>query len=107
MTEKVTKDFIFVRKNRKQVKLLFENILYVEGLKDYIKIHTETETHVVKHGLSAFYELLDGRFLRTHRSYVVNSYKITSYTNLDVELNNIEIPIGEHYKKKVSERLNG
>ncbi len=105
--DRVFKDFIFIRKDRKQVKLFLENILYVEGLKDYIKIHTETETHVIKHGLTSFHDLLDDRFLRTHRSYVVNRHKITAFTALDVELDNIEIPIGERYKKLALERLNG
>lgn len=102
-----SKDYIFIRKDRKQVKLYLEHILYVEGLKDYIKIHTETETHVIKHGLNAFHKLLDDRFLRTHRSYVVNSNRITAFTALDVELNDIEIPIGDYYKKAVVECLKG
>ena len=100
-----TDGFIFVRKDRKQVKLLLDDILYIESLKDYIKIHTTTQTHVIKHGLAAFFRLLDGRFIRTHRSYVVNSDKVTAYTALDVELNTIEIPIGNQYKDTVLNRL--
>ncbi len=94
-------NFIFIREDRKQVKVLFDDILYVESLKDYIKVHTVHKRHVIKHSISGFNELLDARFLRTHRSYVVNMDKITAYTSHDIEIDTIEIPIGESYRKHV------
>lgn len=98
-------EFIFIRKDRKQIKVHFEAILYIESLKDYIKIHTKDTIHTIKYGISAFYKLLDQRFLRTHRSYIVNSEYITAYTLYDIELNDIEVPIGESYRKKVEHYL--
>ncbi|MEL6305571.1 MAG: LytTR family DNA-binding domain-containing protein, partial [Bacteroidota bacterium] len=98
-------DFIFIRIDRKQVKIHFEDILYVESLKDYVKIYTADKRHVAKYGITTFHELLDSRFLRTHRSYLVNRDKITAYTALDIEIGEIEIPIGEHYKKEIAENL--
>ena len=98
-------DYIFIRKDRKQVKLSFADMLYIQSLKDYISIHTERETHTIKHSISSFHELLDRRFIRTHRSYVVNSDKITAYTAHDIELNTVEIPIGENYRKQIADRL--
>ncbi|WP_350284451.1 LytTR family DNA-binding domain-containing protein [uncultured Croceitalea sp.] len=98
-------DFIFVRKDRKQVKVSFEDITYIQSLKDYISIHTDTENHTIKHSITTFHELLDDRFIRTHRSYIVNSNKITAYTSQDVELNAVEIPIGENYRKQIAARL--
>lgn len=100
-------EFIFIRKDRKQVKLLFDEVLYIESLKDYIKIHTKDTNHVIKHSISAFHELLDERFLRTHRSYIVNTDAITAYTSYDVEIQSTEIPIGESYRKEVHETLKG
>lgn len=103
---KATKqDFVFVQANRKMVKVQFHDILYVESLKDYIKITTKHEAVMTKHGLTAFHELLDNRFIRVHRSYIVNKEAITAFTKHDIEINKIEIPIGENYKEKVLENL--
>ena len=101
----VKDDFVFVRKDRKQVKILFDDILYVESVKDYIKIITSEGNHLTKQSLTYFYELLDDRFLRTHRSYFVNLEKITAYTNQDIEIGKFEVPIGNSYKIAVLERL--
>lgn len=100
-TRSSTEDFIFIRKDRKQVKVFLDNILYIESLKDYIKIHLAPHPHTVKYGISAFQELLDDRFLRIHRSYIVNVDKITAYTKQDIEIGSVEIPIGEYYKAAV------
>lgn len=101
----VNSEYIFVRKDRKQVKIFFDAILYVESVKDYIKIVTEDETHLVKHSITAFEELLDRRFIRTHRSYIVNGDKVTAYTKQDVEIGKMEIPISESHRKQVQDFL--
>ncbi len=98
-----TKDaFVFIRKDRKQVKVFLKEILYIESLKDYIKIYQSMEEfHTIKHSITAFQKLLDERFLRIHRSFVINVDKITAYTKHDVEIGAVEIPIGESYRKVV------
>lgn len=98
-------EFIFIRKDRKQVKVFFSDICYVESLKDYIKIHTDSQTHIVKYSLRTFLEALDSRFIQTHRSYLVNTDKVTAYTSKDVEIGAIEVPIGDAYKLEVSQFL--
>ena len=98
-------DFLFVRKDRKQVKVKFEDILYIEGVKDYIHIITCGEKHLIKESLKSFEKLLDNRFQRTHRSYIVNLNKVTAYTKQDLEIGKIEIPIGESHKSKIVDRL--
>ncbi|MGD1893341.1 MAG: LytR/AlgR family response regulator transcription factor [Cyclobacteriaceae bacterium] len=103
--EVVRKDHIFVRKDRKQVKVLLDTILYIESLKDYITIHCVGEKHTVKYSISAFQRLLDDRFLRIHRSYIANVDKVTAYTKQDVEIGGREIPIGEHYRELVRQRF--
>ncbi|HAS46991.1 MAG TPA: DNA-binding response regulator [Microscillaceae bacterium] len=95
--------YIFIRKDRKQVKLFLHEIVYIESLKDYIQIHETNQKHVVKYSLVSFISLLDHRFLRVHRSYVINVDKVTAYTKHDVELGPIEVPIGENYKQTVQE----
>ncbi len=92
---------IFVRENRRQVKLVFNNIYYVQGLKDYLKIYTTTGHHVIKSTMNNFERQLPSQFIRVHRSYIVNKNHITAYTNQDIEINDHEIPIGENYKKAI------
>ncbi|GAA4114798.1 LytTR family DNA-binding domain-containing protein [Aquimarina addita] len=104
--KEVENNFIFVRKDRKQVKVFYDEILYVESVKDYIKIITENEIHVVKYSLTNFLEILDQRFIRTHRSYIINMDKITAYTKHDIEIGVLEIPIGESYKILIEQKLN-
>lgn len=89
---------IFVRKDRKQIKITLHEILYVQGLKDYIQIFTTDGTHIIKQGLSAFAVELGDGFIRTHRSYIVNRDRITAVSKQDVELGELEIPIGDSYK---------
>lgn len=92
------KNYIFVTEDRKQVKIILDNILFIESVKNYIKIKTKDKTHLVKHGISSFENLLDDRFLRIHRSFIVNMNKITAYSKHDIEIDKTEIPIGESYK---------
>lgn len=96
---------IFVQSNKKNIKILLDDILYIESIKDYIKIHTEKDRLVIKHGISAFEDKLDDRFVRVHRSYIVNSDKVTAFTKQDIEIGNIEVPIGEMFKKRALQLL--
>ena len=96
---------IFVQSNKKNINVNYDGILYIESIKDYIKIHTLNSTLIIKHGISAFEEKLDHRFIRVHRSYIVNSQKVTAYTKQDIEIGAIEIPIGDLYKKSALEKL--
>lgn len=96
---------IFVREDRKQVKVALSEILYVQSLKDYVKIHLESGSHIIKQGISAFEAQLSNEFIRVHRSYIVNRKKVTAYTRNDVEINQIEIPIGENYRASFEQAL--
>jgi DNA-binding LytR/AlgR family response regulator len=96
---------IYVNTNKKQHKVSFSEILYVESIKDYIRIHLSDRTIVTKDKISEFEQKLSSDFLRTHRSYIVNADKITAYTVNDIEIGNIEIPIGISYKKQLLEKL--
>jgi len=106
--------FIYFRSDRKMVKLFYDEILYIESIKDYIKIIREGNAPLlVKQSISATEELLPSHlFLRIHRSYIVALQKITAFTNNDVEIQRIELPIGRLYKphlQKIAElkRFNG
>jgi len=97
--------FMYVNVNKKHHKILFSEILYAESLKDYVQIHTKETTIITKDKISDFEQKLPKHFLRTHRSYIVNTDKITAYTTHDVEIGELEIPIGVSYKKQVMENL--
>ncbi len=97
--------FRYVNVNKKRVKVRYEDITHVESLKDYIHIHTAAGPVVTREKISDFAAELPAYFLRTHRSFVVNSRRITAYTAHDVELGEVEVPIGASYKVAVMEAL--
>lgn len=99
--------YIYVQSNKKNIKVLFDDVIYVESIKDYIKIHQKKKsTLVIKYGITAFSKKLDNRFVRVHRSYIVNKEKVTAFTKQDIEIDNIEIPIGDFYKVEVLSKIN-
>src|SRR6186997_1565409 len=99
--------FLYFRSDRKMVKVLFNDILYIEGLRDYIKIFTTTKTIVTKHLLASLQEMLPAdSFLRIHRSYIVSINKIDSYRSDMIEIAKKELPIGRLYKHDVNKLLN-
>lgn len=100
-----SKNYIYVQSQRKNIKVLLDEIRYVESVKDYIRIHLLESTLMVKYGISAFEQQLDRRFLRIHRSFLVNTDKVTAFTRQDVEIGSTEIPIGESYKDEVLNKL--
>lgn len=93
-------DHIFIRVNRKDIKLILSEIQYIQGLKDYLKIHTVSKTYISKITLKSLLNQLPEQFIQVHRSYIINQYHITAITNHDVELGSVEIPIGETYHAK-------
>lgn len=99
---KTSHDHIFVQINKKHVKVVLDDILFAESLKDYLKIHLKDEVLVVKQPISTFAKSLpQDKFLQVHRSYLVALQKVTAYTQQDLEIGQIEIPIGGIYKDLV------
>ncbi|MDP4265437.1 MAG: LytTR family DNA-binding domain-containing protein [Bacteroidota bacterium] len=97
--------FIYVKSDKKNVKVLLKEILFIESLKDYIKIHMQNKTIVTQLQISAIEQRLPDGFLRIHRSFIVAKDKITAYTQHDVEIGKHQIPIGRSYKMIVSKNL--
>lgn len=95
--------FIYFRSDRKMIKLFFNEITYIESVKDYIKINREANVPlIVKQAISTTEEILPANlFLRIHRSFIVAIEKITAFTNNDVEIDAVEIPIGRLYKQNI------
>ena len=99
--------FFFVHAEYKEIKIFYDDILYVEGLKDYVKIFLTGGRHfLVKRAISVIENILsDHKFIRVHRSYIVSLSKISGYNALVVQIGQCEIPIGRLYKQSVMERL--
>jgi len=90
---------IFFNVSKKKVKVYLDEILYVESLKEYIRIVTASNSILTKYQLGEIEEILTkNNFLRIHRSFIVSIDKIDAYTATDVEINNKQIPIGRSYK---------
>ncbi|MCT4646740.1 MAG: LytTR family DNA-binding domain-containing protein [Carboxylicivirga sp.] len=105
--ESENNDFIFVRADRKMIKIDFSDILYIESLSDYIKIRLENKQVVTRETITNIEAKLPQKdFLRIHRSFIVAINKITSYTNEEVEINEQCLPISRGYKSDVLSRLN-
>ncbi|GAA4970836.1 LytTR family DNA-binding domain-containing protein [Algibacter aquimarinus] len=99
-------DFMFVRADRRMIKIDFESIIYIESYSDYIKIHLANETVVTRETISAIEaKLPNKRFLRIHRSYIIALKHITSFTNEEITINNTALTISRSYKKGVLEVL--
>jgi len=99
--------FVYLKVGRDMKKVFLDDIVYVEGWKDYVKVFlANNKTILVRQSISATENLLsDHMFLRVHRSFVVSLDKVTGYNGVSVQLATKEIPIGRLYKQIVMEKL--
>ncbi len=105
----VSKEFIYVKSNSKLVKLLNDNILFVEALKDYVIIHTINERFTIHSTMKDMEKKLPSeQFMRIHRSYILNLKRIKAIESAIVLLENSEkkVPIGGSYKEELFKRIN-
>jgi DNA-binding LytR/AlgR family response regulator len=93
------KDSIFLNAERKKVKILFSEIVYIESMREYIKIVTTKKQWISKMSTHEIEELLPAHlFKRIHRSFIISISKIESYTAEMVEVSGVSIPIGRGYR---------
>ena len=105
---KTTGEHFFVKSNSKFFRVNFSTISYIEGMKDYLKIHTAENTLIIHQTMTEMEKLLPaGQFIRIHRSYIVPVSHIRAIYGNSVEVDNITIPIGISYKEKVMELVSG
>jgi len=98
--------FIHFRADRKVLKIALNDILYIESLKDYIKVVTRTKDIVTKQSISSLENHLPGNaFIRIHRSYIVALDKIESYTSEIIEIAKRDLPISRMYRHQVEKVL--
>lgn len=100
--KEVPGDHIFVKANSKFFKVNFPSIVYIEGMKDYLKIHTTENTLVTHQTMNDIEKILPSKqFLRIHKSYIISLSHIRAIYGNSVEMENATIPIGVNYKDKV------
>ena len=105
--QKEISDAIWVKADYQQKKVVLNNILFVEGLKDYVKIHTTSGLIMTKLNLKNFHlKLPQNQFVRIHRSFIVNSSKITSIQKTRLYIEDREIPVSEPYWNELEKKLN-
>jgi two-component system response regulator LytT len=98
--------YFTIRSNRQTMKVRFDELLYVESLDDYIKMHMAGgEELVSKERISHMELTLPDSFVRIHRSFIVNQEKISSFTREHVVAGGKELPISRTYKQEVVSRL--
>lgn len=97
--DRPSKDYLIVRSDRKMVKINFADILLIESLSDYLKIHTKEKIIVTRETISKIEkELPKNEFIRIHRSFIASIPHITSYTNEYVEINGKALGISRTYR---------
>jgi DNA-binding LytR/AlgR family response regulator len=98
--------FVYFRADRKMIKVMLEDILYIESMKDYIKIFTRQGVVITKQSISSVEAMLpEKEFVRVHRSYIVSLRQIKSFTAELIEIEKTEIPIGKLYRNEVLKTL--
>lgn len=98
--------FIHFRADRKMMKIALDDILYIESLKDYVKVVTRSRTIITKQSISSLEDNLPkDAFIRIHRSYIVSLSKVESYTNELIEIAKQELPISRMYRLEVEKAL--
>ena len=103
-----TERFLYIRADRKMVKVMVNDIRYVESLKDYVRIFLGDRQVITKQTITALEDMLpEGDFMRVHRSFVVAINKIDSYSPSAVFIGKTEIPVGPLYKHELGKRLGG
>ena len=96
--KKINSGFIYLKADRKMIKVMLDDILYIESARDYLKVFTQNNAIVTRQTISSIEAMLsDSEFIRIHRSYIVSIKKIDSFTHETVEIGKKELPIGKFY----------
>ncbi len=103
---KAAPSFVFVRSNKQLKKIVFDQILYVESMENYVFIHTLSGKEIVSVPLKQILEILPSdTFMQVHRSYIVNITKVDAIVGNQLKVGNQLIPIGRNQKDEVVNRL--
>lgn len=100
------KKHFFFNVDKTRVKVFAEDILYIESIKDYVRIHSKEKSIVTKFRIGEMQGLLnDKKFLRIHKSFIVNTDRISAYSSAQIEIGGKKLPIGRTYRKQAEDAL--
>lgn len=93
---------ITIKADKKTYKISQKDILYIEGLDDYLKIHTTSTSIISYYRMHQILDILSDSFVQIHRSYIINKKFVTAFTAAHVEMDNMKLPIGRTYRTKMN-----
>ncbi|MNF26440.1 Transcriptional regulatory protein YpdB [compost metagenome] len=97
---------IFIKVDKKMVKINIDQILFIEGMKEYIKVVTIEKTYITHKSLTSLSEELStDRFMRIHKSYTIALDKVKSIEGNRIQISTYTIPIGRNYSKEVKSKI--
>ncbi|MEO6639113.1 MAG: LytTR family DNA-binding domain-containing protein [Ginsengibacter sp.] len=100
-------DHLFIKSSSKLFKIKFSEIVYVEGMRDYLKVHIRGHTLVTLQTMNDMTKSLpDKEFIRVHKSYIIALSHVISIGRSGIQLENITIPVGKNYKEKLMATIN-
>jgi DNA-binding LytR/AlgR family response regulator len=104
--DEINEAFIYIKADKKMVRVLLKEIIFIEGLKDYVQVHTTEKKIITYQTLNYFEEKLPlNHFMRVHRSYIISNKHIQSYSASEIDIAGRAIPIGNTYAKTVLKNL--
>jgi len=107
-TIQTNEQFLFIKSEHKIIRINFNTITYIEGMRDYVRIHLDNQKPIMTlAGIKKIMEHLESlKFMQVHRSFIVNLNKITTIENNRILFdNNIYIPVSEQYKSQFQKYL--
>jgi len=98
--------FLLIKVEYKNVKILRSQILFIEAMDNYVKIHTSERFYLTQQSMkSILQDLPDNQFCRVHKSFIVNLLKINHFSHKNITIGAHTIPIGRTFQKSFNERL--
>ncbi len=102
-----TNDFFFIKSNQKIEKIMMDDVLYVEGMSNYIVVHTIQKKYIAYLTFKGIEQQLPQHlFIRTHKSYLVSIHAIQSIDTNEIRLENTTLPLSKNYRDEVMTKIN-
>jgi DNA-binding LytR/AlgR family response regulator len=102
------REHIFIRSNSKFFRVSFSDIIYIEGMKDYLKIHSTDHVIITHQTMSEMENILpSGQFIRIHKSYIIATARIKAVFGNSVDMEKTLLPIGLNYKERIMSFIAG
>lgn len=101
----VHEPYIYLKVDMKMVQVFLNEIKYIQGLSNYVRLFCDERTLISYQKMSHLEEVLPSQFMRSHRSYIVNTSKVSAFTSQDLEIGGSAIPIGGSYRERILAEL--